>query len=187
MKMKIALLCAFLLLQGIIVQSFAQNRQISGKVSTQTNGNPLAGATVSVKGTNVVTTTDQNGNFSLNVPSGSKSLVISYIGMNAQEIAIPSSNAITVSLAEQTNTMNEVVVVGYGTQKKSVVTGAISSVRADDIDNQPIARIEQFLQGRASGLTIAASSGQPGAGSTLRVRGTTTMNGGNDPLYVVDG
>jgi TonB-linked SusC/RagA family outer membrane protein len=186
MKMKIALLCVFVLMQGLFLRTFAQDRQVTGKITAQTTGAPLSGATVAVKGSRVATTTDQNGNFSLSVPSGSKTLVISYSGMVSQEVGITGSGIISVGLAEQSNTMNEVVVIGYGTQKKSVVTGAISSVKADDLDNQPIMRIEQFLQGRASGLTIAASSGQPGASSTLRVRGTTSINN-SDPLYVVDG
>ncbi|MDB5200815.1 MAG: TonB-dependent receptor [Ferruginibacter sp.] len=185
MKSKLALfLCAFILFA--LSQTYAQNIQVSGRVTSGGNSNqPLVAATVSVKGTNTATTTDANGNYSLSAPKNS-TLVVSYTGMTAQEYRVSGSGVHNFDLQATAGTMDELIVVGYGTQKKSVVTGAISKVTASDIDNQPIARIEQFLQGRASGLTIAASSGQPGAGSTLRVRGTTSINN-SDPLYVVDG
>ncbi|MDB5252961.1 MAG: hypothetical protein JWP27_2130, partial [Flaviaesturariibacter sp.] len=186
MKLKIALFCAFLFLQGYLSQILAQNRTVSGVVTGGTAATPLAGASVTVKGTTAGTTTDERGNFSLSVPSSARTLVISYTGMANREVDIPASGVVSVGLADLAGTMNEVIVVGYGTQKKSVVTGAISSVKAGDLENQPINRVEQFLQGRASGLTIAQASGQPGSGSTLRVRGTTTL-GNSDPLYVVDG
>jgi TonB-linked SusC/RagA family outer membrane protein len=186
MKMKLVLFCAILFLQGLLSPLLAQNRTITGVVTGQSSRSPLAGASVAVKGSTAGTTTDESGRFSLSVPSTARTLVVSYTGMSTLEVGIPASGTVTVSLNEVAGTMNEVIVVGYGTQKKSVVTGAISSVKAADLDNQPINRIEQFLQGRASGLTIAANSGQPGAGSTLRVRGTTSITS-SDPLYVVDG
>ena len=163
----------------------AQGLPVSGRITTST-GEPAAGATVTVKRTALATSADANGNFRINVPSSNSILVFSSVGMTPVEMQAGSSRLLNVVLQPSTASLSEVVVIGYGTQKKSVVTGAISSVKASDIDNQPIARIEQFLQGRASGLTIAASSGQPGAGSTLRVRGTTSINN-SDPLYIVDG
>ncbi|MFL5772258.1 MAG: SusC/RagA family TonB-linked outer membrane protein, partial [Flavisolibacter sp.] len=183
MKMKIAFLSICFIIHGFL---YAQNQQVSGQITSSTSGLPLAGATIQVKGTTTGTTTDENGRFVLSVPSGFKTLLITYAGTSPREVSINNSGIINVALVEQANTLNEVVVIGYGTQKKSVVTGAISTVRGSDMDNQPIMRIEQLLQGRASGVTIAASSGQPGAGSTLRVRGTTSINN-SDPLYVVDG
>jgi len=186
MNFKWKLLFTLIMLQGIFASAFAQGFQVSGRVTSKATGEALAGATVAVRGTNTATSTDPNGNFSINVPSPGAVLTVSYLGMVNQEFTARQGGTADFQLEQGNNTLNEVVVVGYGTQKKSVVTGAISSVKASDIDNQPIMRIEQFLQGRASGLTIAASSGQPGAGSTLRVRGTTSINN-SDPLYVVDG
>ncbi|HEX8462867.1 MAG TPA: TonB-dependent receptor plug domain-containing protein, partial [Segetibacter sp.] len=162
-------------------------KTVSGRVVNE-QGTPLAGVTVQEKGTSNGTSTGTDGTFSINVAGEDALLEISFVGFTTQTIKINNQTNLAISLVSATRQMDEVVVVGYGTQKKSVVTGAISSVKAGDIDNQPIARVEQFLQGRASGLTIASSSGQPGSSSTVRVRGTTSINGGaSDPLYVVDG
>ncbi|MEO7043756.1 MAG: SusC/RagA family TonB-linked outer membrane protein, partial [Ferruginibacter sp.] len=184
MKKTALLLCAFIVL--CISQVFAQNLQITGRVTSKTN-EPLVGATVAVKGGSAVTLTDANGNYSIAVPKKGSTIVVSFTGMSPQERVVNTAGSVNFNLSTTNTALEEVVVIGYGTQKKSVVTGAISSVKASDLDNQPINRVDQFLQGRASGLTVAASSGQPGSALTVRVRGTTTLNGGNDPLYVVDG
>ncbi|RZL99774.1 MAG: SusC/RagA family TonB-linked outer membrane protein, partial [Pedobacter sp.] len=169
-----------------LCQTFAQNLQVSGRVtSSGATSQPLSGVNITVKGTTNGTTTNATGDYIITVPQGGV-LVVSFIGMSAVERTITSSGPQDFTLTSSTGTMDELVVVGYGVQKKSVVTGAISKVTASDIDNQPIMRVEQFLQGRASGLTIAAASGQPGSGATLRVRGTTSINN-SEPLYVVDG
>ncbi|MGB8195253.1 MAG: TonB-dependent receptor [Chitinophagaceae bacterium] len=161
---------------------------VSGKVTNRSSGEALSKATVAIKGTGTATQTDANGNFTIGAPAGSV-LTVSFIGMAQQEVPV-SANATTINieLDPLPNSMNEVVVVGYGTQKRSVVTGAISSIKARDLENVPSNRIEQALQGRVSGVTIAQNSGQPGSPSTIRVRGTTTFgDGGNNPLWVVDG
>lgn len=178
---KILMLCFALFTTAI---AMAQTKTVTGKVVDE-QGKGIANASVVVKGTKAGTVTNENGIFNLNVPATAQTLIISSLGFLPQELAI-TANAANVTLARNASKMDEVIVVGYGTQKKSVVTGAISSVKAGDLDNQPIARVEQFLQGRASGLTIAASSGQPGSSSTLRIRGTTSI-GNSDPLYVIDG
>jgi len=167
----------------------AQDRVITGTITDKSNGQPLSGATVSVKGTHNGVTTDEAGNFRITVSTQAKALLISHIGMATQELAIPASGKLSVQLDGSTvGKLDEVVVVGYGTQKKSVVTGAISSVRASELEDQPVVRVEQALQGRTSGLTIAAQTGAPGAAATVRLRGFTSFgNGKNDPLWVVDG
>jgi len=184
--LRIRVLLFFLLLFSI---AHAQNRTVTGTVLSKTSGQPLAGATVSTKGTRAAVTTDNDGRFQISIPGSARTLVISYVGMASQEIGIPASGVVTVTLDQTASSkMDEVVVVGYGTQRKSVVTGAISSVRASDLDNQPVVRVEQALQGRTSGLTISAVSGQPGAASTVRLRGFTSFgNDKNNPLWVVDG
>ncbi|MET0638276.1 MAG: TonB-dependent receptor [Chitinophagaceae bacterium] len=175
----------FSLLLLLSTVTFAQNKTISGKVVD--SGGPVIGASVTVKGsTNSGTVTDANGNFSLSVPSAATTLVISSVGYESSEVAITGNTlSVTITKAAAGN-LDEVVVVGYGTQRKSVVTGSISSVRAKDLENIPNGRIEQALQGRVAGVTIMQNSGQPGSSSTVRVRGITTF-GGNDPLWVVDG
>jgi TonB-linked SusC/RagA family outer membrane protein len=159
---------------------------VTGTVRDQ-NGDPIPGATISVSGTGLGTATDMDGKYSLSVPEGS-TLVFSFIGFESKSIEVGNNNIIDVTLQEDISSLEEVVVVGYGTQKKSVVTGAISSVKASDLENQQIGRLEQALQGRTSGLTIASSSGAPGAAATVRVRGATSLNeSASNPLYVVDG
>lgn len=164
----------------------AQNVTVKGKVFDE-GGLSVPGATILIKGTSKATTSDFDGNFEIKAP-GNGVLTISFIGYNTVQEPINGRSEINVKMTTQSQDLNEVVVVGYGTQKKSVVTGAISSVKAKDLEKVPNGRIEQALQGRVSGVTIAASSGQPGAPSTIRVRGITTFgDGGNNPLWVVDG
>jgi TonB-linked SusC/RagA family outer membrane protein len=159
---------------------------VTGKILEDGKNTPLEGVSVTVKGSNRGTITDKDGNFRLEVENANAVLIFSLIGYQPKEVTVGSQTNFQIAMISQSQSLNDVVVVGYGTQKKSVVTGAISSVKASDLEDQPVYRLEQSLQGRASGLTIAASSGQPGAASTVRIRGTTSING-SDPLYVVDG
>ncbi|GAB3754330.1 TonB-dependent receptor [Spirosoma pomorum] len=165
---------------------WAQTRQVTGTITAQADGNALPGVSVLVQGTTTGTVTDATGKFTIAVPNNNAVLVFSQIGMKRQTIPVGNNSVLTVSMVDDASNLDEVVVVGYGAQKKSVVTGAISSVKAADLNTMPITRVEEALQGRASGLTIASSSGQPGSGSSVRVRGVTTLNN-NDPLWVVDG
>lgn len=158
---------------------------VTGKVVND-KGEPLQGVNVVEVGTNNGTTTNAEGSFVLSVASGTSKLSFSYIGYIAQEVEVSDRATINVQMLAENKNMEEVIVVGYGTQKKRNVTGAISSVKATDLENMPVFRVEQSMQGRVSGLTITAASGQPGEASTVRVRGTTTI-GNSDPLYVVDG
>ncbi len=189
MNCKTALLLSFLIFQSFLLQTFAQGGSITGKVTNKSTTEPLSGVTVIVKGTNTGTKTDGSGNFTLTAQTGAV-LKFSYVGMTDREVTVTTANAsaLNIELEPLSNSMNEVVVVGYGIQKRSVVTGAISSIKARDLENVPSNRIEQSLQGRVSGLVIAQNSGQPGSPSTIRVRGITTFgDGGNNPLWVVDG
>jgi TonB-linked SusC/RagA family outer membrane protein len=187
MKLKIAvLLCALLFLQGILSPLWAQSLTITGTVTSRVNNEPLAGATVTVKGTNTATTTDQAGRFTINVPQRGSVLTVTYAGMEAQEMTANEAGTINFSLTTTASTLNEVVVVGYGTQRRAAVTGAISSVKAEQLATVSSARIDQALQGRTAGVMIAPTSGAPGAGLRIRIRGTGS-NAGSDPLYIVDG
>jgi len=161
---------------------------VSGRV-TGANGNGLPGVTVLVKGTSIGSTTNSDGVFSLNVPEGS-TLLFSFVGYISELVAVSGSNAgsIAVTLQEDTQKLSEVVVVGYGTQERQSVTGAVASVSGRDIAAQPVADAAQAIQGRAAGVTVVSNSGAPGGtgGTSIRVRGVTSA-GNNSPLYVVDG
>lgn len=166
------------------IYSQAQDITVKGKVVDE-SGFPIPGATVLIKGTFLATSTDFDGDYTIKADSQA-TLMISYLGYNPIEELINGRLQIDFKLIPQSQNLDEVVVVGYGTQKKSVVTGAISSIKAKDLENLPITRIEQSLQGRTSGVNIASNSGQPGSSSTIRIRGITTF-GNNEPLWVVDG
>ncbi|WP_460613225.1 SusC/RagA family TonB-linked outer membrane protein [Hymenobacter seoulensis] len=160
---------------------------VSGRI-TQGNGDPLPGVTIIVKGTTIGTTTDADGRFSLNAPDNS-TLIISYVGFTRREVPITgATTSLNITMAEDTRALSEVVVVGYGTQERGSVTGAVSSVSAREIASQPVADATQALQGRAAGVTVTSNGGAPGgaAGTSIRVRGITSA-GNNNPLYVVDG
>ncbi|PCH52926.1 MAG: SusC/RagA family TonB-linked outer membrane protein [Flavobacteriaceae bacterium] len=185
--MKSLLLSFFLCFASISI--YAQNYEIKGNVSNA-SGVPLPGVSVVVKNTARGTSSDFDGNFTISDVQNREILLFSYLGFTNKEIVVSDNSFLNVILNENTESLDEVVVVvGYGTQKKSVVTGAISSVKAKDFENQPIGRVEQALQGRVAGVVIASNSGQPGSSSTVRVRGITTFDtyGGNEPLWVVDG
>ena len=186
MKFKTALLlCVFLSMIGLH-EAIAQNFSVTGKITSQTSNEPLAGVTVSVRGTSVATTTDKDGNYAIAVPKKGAVLVITYTGMGTQQATVNGPGAKNFSLVQATSTMDEIVVIGYGQQKKSLLTGAISSVKADQLNTVSNTRIEQALQGRVAGISIAPQSGQPGAGLSVKIRGTASNNN-TAPLVVIDG
>jgi TonB-linked SusC/RagA family outer membrane protein len=158
---------------------------VKGKI-TADNGDPLVGASIVVKGTTNGTITDLDGNFSLSVPDAKSILVISFVGFNTQEIVVGSQTEINVKLAES-GALSEVVVVGYGTQKKSQTTGAISSLNSRQLTEMPVTNIGQALQGRVAGVDVSQSGSKPGSVPTIRIRGRRSFRASNDPLYVVDG
>tara|TARA_R110000868_G_scaffold89492_1_gene249083 strand:+ start:3527 stop:6640 length:3114 start_codon:yes stop_codon:yes gene_type:complete len=181
---KLHVLCFLTILFSVYVQ--AQNLVVNGIVNDE-SGMPVPGASILLKDTTKGTITDFDGNFSLEASSNGV-LVISYIGYTTLEVPINGRNKMSITLQTDEQLLDEVVVIGYGTQKKSVVTGAISGVKQGELEDLPITRVEQTLQGRVSGVTIAANSGQPGSPSSVRVRGITTLgNDNNEPLWVVDG
>ena len=161
-------------------------RKIKGVVG-DSNNEPLIGATVKVKGTNIVTVTDMDGNFELEVPSGAE-LVVSYIGFNDQTVKISGSKSkYDVELQENTNSLDELVVIGYGTVKKKDLTGAVAAVKGDELVNKRTTMLSNALQGSLSGVTVSRNSSAPGSGaSSIRVRGITTI-GESSPLVIVDG
>ena len=163
----------------------AQDITVGGTVYNPQEDEPVIGAAVIVKGSNVGTATDINGNFSINA-SKDAILVISGFGFDTVEVAINGRTHIDIELKASSEILDEVVVIGYGVQKKSDVTGSISSVSGKDLNNVPVASALQALQGKASGVNIIQNSGAPGGATTIKIRGTGTINDA-DPLYVVDG
>ncbi|RYF77350.1 MAG: TonB-dependent receptor [Cytophagaceae bacterium] len=183
-RRKLAL--AFLWLCCLCTASaFAQERSVTGRVSDEQIG--LPGVTVTVKGSTRGTTTDAEGNYRISVPNDRAVLVFSSVGFTSQEQTVGSRSAINVTLANDERALNEVVVVGYGSLRKSQTTGAISSVTPKQITEQPITNIGQAMQGRVAGVDVAQSGSRPGSVPTIRIRGRRSFNAGNDPLYVVDG
>lgn len=184
---KVALF-VLLLLTSAAYGAWAQQAgtEVTGKIVDEKGGG-LPGVTVQVKGTTVGTSSESTGRFALRVPAGSTTLVFSFVGMASQTIAIDGRSQINVTLKEDVRALDDVVVVGYGTQKKSQTTGAISSVTSKEIAELPVSNARQALQGRAAGVDVIQSGGEPGGGVTVRIRGRRSINASNDPLYVVDG
>jgi TonB-linked SusC/RagA family outer membrane protein len=162
-------------------------RDISGQVTESESGNPLPGVNVYVKGTNTGDMTDENGNFSLSVADDAEILVFSFVGFEQLEVPIGERTTFDVQLEASVTALEDVVVVGYGTQQRKEVTGSISSIDAEELQNVPDASFENALQGKMAGVNVASSSGEPGSSPQITVRGTGSISAGNDPLIVVDG
>ena len=176
----------FILIIAFSFYSFAQSDQVSGTVLDSETKDPLPGATVLVKGTTIGTTTDFDGNFSLPDISVNTTLVVSYLGYTDTEIKITASATYQILLNASANELQEIVVVGYGTQTKKEVTGAVTVLGAENIEKLNPIRIEQALQGQVSGVNITSGSGAPGSGLNIQIRGVST-NGDNRPLILLDG
>ena len=166
--------------------SLSAQQTVSGSVS-DSEGVPLPGASVLEKGTTNGTQSDFDGNFTLDVSGPNAVLVISYIGFAAQEIPVDGQDTISVALEESAAGLEEVVVIGYGEVRKKDLTGSVSKVGGDELANLPAARVDQTLQGRASGVQVSQISGEPGAATTIRIRGGNSIQGNNEPLWVIDG
>ncbi|WP_273215439.1 SusC/RagA family TonB-linked outer membrane protein [Runella zeae] len=163
------------------------DKTVSGKVISSEDSSPLPGVSVVVKGTTTGTNTDGDGSFKLTVKDNKAVLVFSAVGFEKKEIVVGESSVFNITLSTDQKTLNEVVVVGYGTQKKSQMTGAISQVTAKQITEMPLTNLGQALQGRAAGVDVSQSGSKPGAAPRILIRGRRSFNAGNDPLYVVDG
>ena len=166
----------------------AQTATITGKVYSEADGEPVFGASVFVVGTSVGAGTDMDGNFTIeNVPATATTLRVSYVGMTTQEVKILRDKPMKIVLVEDGVTLDDVVVVAYGTAKKSAFTGSASVVKAETIEKRQVSNVTNALSGAIAGVQITSSNGQPGVSATVRVRGVGSLNAGNDPLYVVDG
>ncbi|MCC3154967.1 TonB-dependent receptor [Hymenobacter sp. BT770] len=176
-----------LLLAGYAPGALAQSRSVSGKVTTADTKEALPGVTVLLKGTTNGTGTGPDGTYTLQVPNEGGTLVFSFVGYASQEVPIAGQSTISPALTVDSKGLDEVVVVGYGTQKAGNVTGAITGVTAKEIEERPVNRIENALVGQMPGVYVQTPSGEPGAELQIRVRGAASINASNEPLYVVDG
>ncbi len=164
-----------------------QQKRVTGKVTDATTGEALPGVTVVIKGTTTGVASDLDGSFTLDVPSGSAVLQFTSVGYASQEVIVGQREIINVAMQSDVTLIEELVVIGYGFKKKRDLTGSISSISASNIEDTPVKDVLSALQGRAPGVVVTANSGAPGAGITVRVRGYSSLNSGNDPLYVIDG
>nr|WP_320058874.1 TonB-dependent receptor [uncultured Bacteroides sp.] len=177
-------------LSGITAPLFAQQkggeRKVSGKVLDETR-EAMIGVNITVSGTTIGTVSDLDGNFSLSVPNGKTVLQFSFIGYETQSLQIPANNMLNVKLQPQAQTLSDVVVIGYGSQKKSDLTGSVSDLNSKDFNGGLIGSPEQLINGKVAGVQIMSNSGSPTSGSTIRIRGGASLNASNDPLIVLDG
>ena len=180
---KSCLLALFLI--TVSMQGLYAQQNVTGNI-TDENGTPVPGANILVKGTTNGTQSDFDGNFTIEA-SATDVLVISYIGYATKSITVGDQTSMNVQLAEDASKLEEVIVIGYGTTKKKDVTGAVARVTSESFENQPLTRVDEALQGRAAGVTVAKANGAPGAGIKVRIRGVNSIAGNNDPLVVIDG
>jgi TonB-linked SusC/RagA family outer membrane protein len=183
-KLLAAFLCIAFIFSSIPVS--AQNeKKVSGTITIQ-SGEALTGASITIKGTTHGVVSDEKGVFTITAPTNA-TLVFTHVGYKQQEVAVKNQSTINVVLEEEKNELTQIVVIGYGTVKKSDLTGSVSSVKAEDLKDVPVTSFDQALQGRAAGVQVTQMSGKPGAETSIRIRGTTSINAGNEPLYVIDG
>ena len=179
------------LLLPLLFLTFSLNAQngtlsVQGKVTDQNNAG-LAGASVSVKNSSKGTITNNDGEFVLNGINGNDVLVISFKGFKTLDVPVNNQSNIAVSMQQDATQLEDVVVVGYGTQRKAATTGSIVSIKASELTQTPVANVAQGLQSRAAGVQINQNSGAPGGNISVRIRGTNSITGTSEPLYVVDG
>ncbi|GHM99343.1 SusC/RagA family TonB-linked outer membrane protein [Cytophagales bacterium WSM2-2] len=167
--------------------AWSQSRTVSGKVTSAEDGSPIPGVNVVQKGTTNGTSTDANGAFSLSISDASATLVFSFIGLRTQEVEVANKTVIDVPMTSDITQLSEVVVTGYATQTKREITGSISSVKGQVFESLPMQTFDRAIQGRAAGVQVTSGGGQPGSGVTVNIRGTGTISGTTQPLYIIDG
>ena len=169
-----------------LAPGYGQGTTVSGRVTSK-DGEGIPSATVLVKGTTIGTASDANGAYSLSVPTLTSTLVFSSVGFTSQEVTVGPRTTINVTLADNVNALNDVVVVGYGTVRKSDLTGSVATVKQKDLTPGAIVNVQQAIQGRVAGVQVYQKSGEPGSAISVKIRGASSITAGNDPLYVIDG
>jgi TonB-dependent starch-binding outer membrane protein SusC len=184
--MKQKLLCT-LLLVGIFFSAMGQQVSVTGTITDAKDGSPMPGVNVIIENTTQGTVTDIDGKYTLNVPDKNAVVVFSFLSYTTQKITVGEQSVINIKLGEDITKLDEVVVVGYGTSKKKDLTGALATLKGDDLNKAGATTPEQLLQGKVSGVQIVSNNGEPGAGSQIKIRGASSIRSGQQPLYVVDG
>ncbi|MFA6276722.1 MAG: TonB-dependent receptor [Pedobacter sp.] len=185
--MKQKLLKLFVLALLTISTAFAQNKNVTGKVTGADDGLPIPGVSVKIKGTNNAVQTNTNGNFTISVPSSTTVLVFSSLGFERVERTIGTQSVINIILTSSTSTLNQVVVVAYGTQKREAITGSVATIGSADIERRTVTNATQLLQGSSPGIATTSGNGQPGASTTIRLRGFGSFAASSSPLIILDG
>jgi len=183
---KIAFFISILLFMGTVAVT-AQTRMITGTVTSAEDDAPIPGVSIAVKGTTLGTVSDIDGNFSLQVPEDAQTLIFSFVGMATQEVSIEGVNNVNVVMESETIGMEEVIVVAYGTTSREAKTGSAAQVETAQLAETPVVSVDKALSGKVPGLMVTTEGGQPGSNSSIRIRGTSSVNAGNEPLYVIDG
>jgi iron complex outermembrane receptor protein len=184
--MRKKLLLSVLFLLCCFLQTMAQQKTVTGTVKSS-DGTPLTGASVIVVGEKTGVRTDANGSFSIDVPANAKQLQISYVGSEPQQVDISSTSNVTVTLETSAQALSDVVVIGYGTASRKDLTGSVSSIKEKDFNKGVFTAPDQLIQGKAAGVLVINNTGQPGGATTVRIRGSSSIRSGNQPLYVIDG
>ncbi len=185
MKVKYLILGFLLLINS--TQIIAQTRQVTGVVRSAKDGLTLPGITVQAKDTLIGVSTDLNGNFTINVPETTTTLVFSGVGLKTKEVIIDGRSSINIVLEEDAFILDEIVVIAYGTSRRGTYTGAVTSVTSQKIESRPVANVSQAIEGLSPGVQVTSGTGQPGDGPNIRIRGFGSINASSDPLYIVDG
>ena len=175
------LLACLFLMTGTVMAKI-----VKGRVIDSSDKEPIVGASIFVKSTKQGTITDIEGHFSLEIPDNVKTITVSFVGMTTREVAI-TPGEMTIELTAESQALDEVVVVAYGTQKKSSITGAITQVRNEELLKRPVTSVTSALEGSTPGITVTGNYGSPGSDPTVLIRGIGTVNGSTSPLYVIDG
>ena len=184
MRKTLSLLGALLCFASIAI---AQSTTLSGRVTDAQDGSPLAGVSITAQNTRAGVKTDANGNYSIDVPVGKQVLVYSFVGYQSEERTSNKSQTLNVRLTVGNNTMQDLVVVAYGTQKKTNVTGSVATVKGSDLEDKPFSSVDKALQGSVAGLQSSSASGAPGSATDIRIRGIGSINASSSPLWVIDG
>jgi len=182
---KFAIFLSILLFMGTM--AFAQSRSLSGTITSAEDNMPIPGVSVSVKGTTLGTVTNVDGKYELKVPENAQTLVFSFVGMVTQDVDISGKTVVDIVMQSQTIGVDEVIVTGYASYRKSEITGSSVQVSGEDLATMPVVSVDQALQGRVAGVNISGSSGTPGSFQNIRIRGVSSITAGNEPLFVIDG
>ncbi|MFD2741814.1 MULTISPECIES: SusC/RagA family TonB-linked outer membrane protein [Sphingobacterium] len=182
-KHLLSFLMLFILGLGV---SNAQNRAVTGRVTSSSDGSPMSGVSVSLKDGSTSAQTDASGNYTISVP-GAGRLVFSYVGFESQEVAVNNRTQVNITLVSSNQALDEVVVVAYGTARRQEITGSVATLGAEDLEKRTVSNVTNALAGMAPGISVSSGNGQPGSGANVRLRGIGSMNASSEPLYVVDG